>query len=326
MGTSVDGITLTVIIPAYNSEKFIQKCLLSVVCQEIRGMEILVINDGSTDRTAEIVVLLAKEHKCIRLVTIEHRGVSHARNVGLRIAKGNYITFVDSDDYLEPDAYQKMLEEMVRHDADIVEGVCRKEKEDGTLLQNLYLQRSIIRGKEQCAEHFLEQKNCRNYMCNKIYKRKLFRGKRFPMLRYSEDYYMNALLHREAECKLVLERLVYRYVIRDTSASGGRVDIGIIDVIRAGIMTANIFKDTRLRGFPCIYTCGFWIDIARRIYSQNNKKLLRQYIGLTKKYYRNMLFHIPLGFWKEVRGNYSYLTYLLFALFPMTGLKILEKI
>lgn len=324
METSLNQTMLTVIIPAYNSEKYIKKCLLSVVCQEIQGMEILVINDGSTDRTAEIAALLAKEHKCIRLVTIENRGVSHARNVGLKKAKGRYITFVDSDDYLEPDAYKTMLEEMIRYDADIVEGACRKEKPNGAPLHECHLHREIIRGKARCAEHFLKQQNCYNYMCNKIYKRELFCNHKFPLLRYSEDYYMNALLHKETVCKLVLNKLIYHYVIHKESASGKKAGTGLIDVVTAGVMTADLFKNTKLKVFPCIYTCEFWIDIARRIYLQNDKKMLRQYMRLSKRYYRSMLAHLPYRFWKENESCYSYFTYLLLAVFPQTGLRLIE--
>lgn len=320
-----EQILITVIIPAYNSEKYIKKCLLSVVYQEIPEMEILVINDGSTDRTAEIVALLVKEHKCIRLVTIENRGVSHARNVGLKRAKGRYITFVDSDDYLEPDAYKTMLEEMIRYDADIVEGACRKEKPNGTFIYNCRLHKEIVRGKAQCTEHFLKQQNCYNYMCNKIYKRDLFRNHKFPLLRYGEDYYMNALLHKEAACKLVLSRLVYHYVIHEESACGKKAEIGLIDGILTGVMTANLFKDTSLRGFPCIYTCKLWIDVAWRIYLQNDKKVFRQYIKLSKKYYRSMLVHLPYQVWREKGSCYSYFTYLVFAIFPTCGVQLLER-
>lgn len=317
-------ILLSVIIPAYNSEKFIKKCLQSVIRQEIREIEILVINDGSTDQTAEITAALAKEYDCIRLVTIENRGVSHARNVGLRMANGRYITFVDSDDYLEPDAYRIMLEEMLKHDADIVEGACRKEKPNGALLCNRYLYRETIRGEMDCAEHFLKQKNCFNYMWNKIYKRKLFQNHKFPLLRYGEDYYMNALLHKEALCKLVLNKLVYHYVIHEESASGKKADMGLFDVIVAGIMTADLFKNSQLGVFPRIYTCEFWIEIVRKIYLQDDAELLRQFIKVSKRYYRSMLIRLPYRIRKEVGGNYSYFTYMLFAVFPKIGLQLME--
>ena len=168
LSSKEENVFLSVIIPAYNAEKYIQKSILSVIRQEIPKMEIIVVNDGSTDRTAEIVLSLTCEYEYIKLITISNKGVSHARNVGLSLAKGEYITFVDADDYLEKNVYQIMLAEMMKWNADIVEGACRKESVNGSLLCNCSLRKEIVRGDGKCAEHFLKQTNCYNYMCNKI--------------------------------------------------------------------------------------------------------------------------------------------------------------
>lgn len=289
-------------------------------------MEIIVVNDGSTDKTAEIVLSLTHEYRCIKLITISNGGVSHARNVGLSLVKGKYITFVDADDYLEANVYQIMLNEMLKRDADIVEGACRKENVNGRLLHNCSLRNEIIRGEGKCAEHFLKQRNCYNYMCNKIYRGELFRNCRFPLLRYSEDYYMNALLHKEASCKIILSTMMYHYVIHEESACGRKTNISRIDGVKAGVMTANLFRGTRLKVLPCIYTCRYWNEIVHKICLQDDKKLLHEFIKLTKRDYRSMWISMCFsGFHKGIDDYFS-LSYCLLAMFPQLGIKLIMGI
>ncbi len=313
---------LSVIIPAYNSEKFIMKCLLSVVRQKVSAMEIIVVNDGSTDNTAEIVSTLAEQHDMIRLFSTKNQGVAHARNVGLRLARGKYITFVDADDYLEPDAYSSMLYEMKKHNADIVEGACRKEKINGALLYKCMLHEEVIEGKYNCAKHFLEQENCYNYMCNKIYKKELFQNRKFPLLHYSEDYYMNALLHRDAFCKVTLNKIVYHYVIHDQSACGKRIEINRLDTIRAGVMTANLFTDAHLKIYPCVYICDYCIEITRMIYQQKDKALFNEFITDSRQIYLRALKWIAPKKLKNINKSQKYWLYLLFAWFPGLAVRL----
>ena len=317
-------IFLSVIIPAYNSENFINKCLNSVIDQKIANMEVIVVNDGSTDHTEQIIKLYSCRYKYIRLITTDHRGVAHARNIGLRKAKGKYITFVDSDDYLEKDIYRMMIGEMEKFHADIVEGACRKEKKNGAVLCDLTLHRQVIHGSYNCVEHFLRQENCYNYMCNKIYDRKLFNYRYFPDLRYSEDYYMNALLHKYASCKVVLNRIVYHYIIHDQSACGKRMSLKRIDLIKAGVMTAGLFTEQYLKIFPCVYACDYCIGIAKAMYVQGDSRLFDRFILLSRKDYLHMLREISPVNAKRYSRYKNYWIYVIFAVFPRVVMKWLQ--
>lgn len=103
------NIRLSVIIPAYNQEDNIEKCIKSVMSQEIKELEIIVINDGSTDKTKDIILKLVQIDKRIILINKKNGGLTSARNTGLERAKGNYIIHLDGDDYIEKNAYKKML-------------------------------------------------------------------------------------------------------------------------------------------------------------------------------------------------------------------------
>lgn len=101
---------VSVIIPVYNNEKFIEKCIRSVMEQSFCDLEILVVNDGSTDGSAEILQKLAGEDGRIRLVSQSNQGVAAARNCGLDMASGKYLTFVDGDDYIGKDYIEKLYD------------------------------------------------------------------------------------------------------------------------------------------------------------------------------------------------------------------------
>lgn len=315
---------LSVIIPAYNSENFIDKCLNSVIEQKIANMEIIVVNDGSTDKTEQIIYSYTRRYNYIRLITTDNRGVAHARNIGLKKAKGKYVTFVDSDDYLEKDIYCIMLGEMEKYHADIVEGACRKEKRNGAALSDCTLHKQIINGSYNCVEHFLRQDNCCNYMCNKIYDRKLFNNRYFPNLCYSEDYYMNTLLHKNASCKVVLSRIVYHYVIHEQSACRKRIDLKRIDLVKAGVMTAGLFTEQHLKIYPCVYACDYCINVAKTMYLQGDRRLFRRFILLSRKDYLHMLREVSPVYAKRYSRYKSYWIYVFFAVFPKGLMKMLQ--
>jgi glycosyltransferase EpsJ len=100
---------ISVIVPAYNAEKYIEKCVSSVLSQSFSDLELIVVNDGSKDATAEIVSAMAEKDARVRLINQPNAGVSAARNAGLSAAAGELIAFVDADDWLRPDAYETMI-------------------------------------------------------------------------------------------------------------------------------------------------------------------------------------------------------------------------
>lgn len=111
---------LSVIVPVYNTKKYLRRCLESILAQTVQDMEIICVNDGSTDGSEEILEEYAKEDSRIHIVSQENKGLGAARNAGILKAKGEYIGFVDSDDFIEPDMYEKMLGSARQHDSDIV--------------------------------------------------------------------------------------------------------------------------------------------------------------------------------------------------------------
>lgn len=113
---------LSIIVPVYNVEQYLEQCILSLVHQSYRSIEILLIDDGSSDGSSAICDEWAKKDQRIHVFHTENHGVSHARNVGLEQARGDYIGFVDSDDWIDPDMYEIMMKKIVAAQAEICGG------------------------------------------------------------------------------------------------------------------------------------------------------------------------------------------------------------
>ena len=109
---------ISIIIPAYNVEKYIGECLLSIIKQTFKELEIIIINDGSTDRTEEIIKLFKKDKRIV-IINQKNKKQGGARNTGLKIAKGEYIGFIDSDDWIEHNYYEELYKAILKYNADI---------------------------------------------------------------------------------------------------------------------------------------------------------------------------------------------------------------
>lgn len=123
---------LSVIIPVYNRERFLERCVRSVAASSLQDMEIILIDDGSVDHSSALCDRLAEEDNRIFVIHQQNAGVSAARNRGLEKARGKYFAFVDSDDYIEPEMYEKMIAAMEEKGTDMVCCGISKEYEDGT--------------------------------------------------------------------------------------------------------------------------------------------------------------------------------------------------
>lgn len=116
------NIKVSVIVPIYNSEKYIRPCLESLIKQTLKPIEIILVNDGSTDRSIDHIFDLIEKYNFIRLIEIENSGAAEARNKGLALARGNYISFVDSDDFVHSTFLEKLYQEAENKKLDIICG------------------------------------------------------------------------------------------------------------------------------------------------------------------------------------------------------------
>ena len=176
---------LSVIIPVYKVEKTLGRCLDSIVGQPVADMEIILVDDGSPDGCLELCDAWAERDSRIIVIHKVNGGLSDARNAGIAIAKGDVITFVDSDDYIAPNTYPEVLAEMDK-DSDIIEYPIFKfyGAPQQSLLQ--FERRKYV----DMAEYWLRAETYRHaYVCNKIFRRELFNDIKFPIGKAFEDVY-----------------------------------------------------------------------------------------------------------------------------------------
>lgn len=214
---------LSVIVPIYNCERYINKCVCSIVGQDYKNLEVILIDDGSSDRSAEICDSLKKENPCIRVIHQKNKGVSHARNVGMQIASGEYITFVDADDYLlDYSVYSEAVRVLENKKVDVVAWLWQYENMSG----NKIVSRNNITGVKygmQSARDFLKLLYCGNYangmvisVWNKLYRTEKVKSLEFPMI-YSEDDSWSVQVLAEASYIYVMNKFGYVYKENDKS-------------------------------------------------------------------------------------------------------------
>lgn len=112
---------ISIIVPIYNVEKYLDKCLGSIVNQTYKNIEIILVNNGSTDNSLNIAEKWKYRDNRIKVFSIDNKGVSYARNYGIKVSNGNYIAFIDSDDWIDRDMYETLIEGIIRYNADIAQ-------------------------------------------------------------------------------------------------------------------------------------------------------------------------------------------------------------
>ena len=179
---------ISVIVPVYNTGIFLSKCIQSILDQTYSNIEIICINDGSTDNSLEILNEFASKDKRIIVISQENSGVSSARNRGLEIATGDYISFVDSDDSLAPNMYSVLIELMQKYDADIAHCGYKRVREDGTSFDVKGTKTLVVQNSIDAATYLLSGKAFTGSLCNKLIKRELFESINFDSnISFNED-------------------------------------------------------------------------------------------------------------------------------------------
>lgn len=177
---------ISIIVPINNTSKYLTKCIESLTNQTYQNIEIILIDDGSTDNSYDICKYYHEMDPRVVITKQEHRGVSEARNTGFRIATGNFIGFIDSDDYIMPNMFEKLLKEMIKYNADVAEcSIINKfvDQVDFDYTRNEF---QILR-KNEILENFLLKK-IQPSCCNKLFKKTLLNNLTFFNVSKVEDH------------------------------------------------------------------------------------------------------------------------------------------
>lgn len=210
---------VTVIVPIYNVEPYLPLCLDSIVAQTHTRLEVLLVDDGSTDGSAAIANDYAARDSRMHVVHQPNAGLSAARNIGLRLATGQYITMVDSDDCIAPTFVQTLLETLVRHQADIAVAAWTRFEETPPAFQRSRGEVEVYTSDEAINDVFY-QRRITNSACSRLFKASLFNNLRFPEGMLYEDLAVVYPLLRRANRVAFHPDVAYFYRRRASSILG----------------------------------------------------------------------------------------------------------
>jgi glycosyltransferase involved in cell wall biosynthesis len=203
---------LSIITPVYNVESYLDRSIQSILSQSYRDIELILIDDGSTDGSSSLCDEFAKKDDRVSVVHKENGGVSTARNVGLEIATGEYLTFVDPDDFLAPDTYMVNMEYLTAHkDVDILQYPYCNYISDDEILNYHRPAEHLLLGAEQIFSNWWSGSPLEYVIWNKIYKRSLWDGVRFKVGHISEDTCLVPVFVNKARSIFISEKGLYYY-------------------------------------------------------------------------------------------------------------------
>lgn len=215
---------ISIIVPAYNIENYIERSIRSIMNQTYSNLEIIIVDDGSTDKTGIIIDRLAKEDQRIIPIHEKNGGVSAARNIGLDIAKGEYIGFVDGDDYIEENMYEQLISNAIRYDADISH--CGYQMVFPNRIDYYYNTKEVmIQDCKKGIYDLIKADKIEPGLWNKLYRREIIGMNRLDEgIRINEDLLFNYCLFKNSKKSIFLDIPFYHYIIRKNSASTSSIN------------------------------------------------------------------------------------------------------
>lgn len=213
---------ISVIIPVYNVENYIEASIKSVIEQSYKNIEIILVNDGSTDNSGKICDSFAALDNRIKVIHKSNSGVSAARNSGIESASGDYICFIDSDDYVTADYVKHMYDVAEKYNSDITTSNQYKIWNDGKVVElfkrNAPYGSVIVKSGTETLSDMLYGKTCYATCCCKLYKKEIFKNIRFPEYRMGEDSFTMYKCFLAADSVAHLYQPDYYYVQHESSA------------------------------------------------------------------------------------------------------------
>ncbi|MBQ7890391.1 MAG: glycosyltransferase family 2 protein [Erysipelotrichaceae bacterium] len=206
-----EDILISVIVPVYNTESFVERCIASIQNNTYSNLEIICVNDGSTDLSIKKLNELASQDRRIMIIDKENGGVSSARNYALNISSGKYVCFIDSDDWIHKDYFRVLLNAIEVSNSDVV--ICHHK--EMTTMDHFDTNRQIksMKIKEVSLEKINSIGYYRNSVCGRIYRRQIINDSRFPkMIQWGEDTIFNLMISSKQSVKYsIISEVMYFY-------------------------------------------------------------------------------------------------------------------
>lgn len=283
---------ISIIVPVYNAQAYLQDCVRSITQQTYSLLEILLINDGSQDESGALCDRLAETDKRIRVFHQENRGVSAARNLGLDNATGDYVMFVDCDDALLPDAAEFLLADTLAQEADIASAVKETVKPNGAVIDPYGDGALRIHSGLDPLILSLDGERQTNSVCAKLFRREFLADIRFAEGRnINEDGFFLFLCYMKQPRQVQHNRVIYRYFVRENSNSRSGFSDKYLDML----YFAREKKRLTLQTYPQladkvvnmeVSAHLFFLEALCRTTDRKYKKHQKDSIALVRRWYK----------------------------------------
>ena len=230
----VKELLISVIVPIYNVEKYLHKCIDSLIGQTLKDIEIILVDDGSTDKSGVICDEYGLKDNRIKVIHKKNGGLSDARNTGIDIAKGKYISFIDSDDWVDLQMFETLYNIAIKNDADIVQGDYIESYDENIRIEKSILENITKYNSEEILHNLYGYNATKTVIVwNKIYKRELFNGIRFPKGKINEDEFTTYKILHKANIIIDTNIPIYYYRQREGSIMNSNFNIKRLDALEA---------------------------------------------------------------------------------------------
>ena len=258
---------ISVIVPVYNIEKeYLERCIKSICNQTYRNLDIILVDDGSTDGSGAICDRFAAEDERVRVFHKENGGSSSARNLGIKEAKGEYIGFIDSDDYIEPDMYELLVDAVARYDAPMAQ-ISRDEiDEQGSRMPDICIppeMESKVSSEDMMRELLMHRGDCS--FCTRITNKALFVDREFPIGKLNEDFFLLTHMLTDITHLVILPKQCYHvfYRMNSNSRKKDKNDFSRVftDIVDNADMVTDLVRDK----FPALMQVAMRFGFYQRL-------------------------------------------------------------
>ena len=297
----IDNRMVSVIIPAYNVEQYVERCVYSVTKQTYRNLEIILVDDGSTDCTGIICDKLAKEDNRISVIHKTNGGLSDARNAGIDVSRGEYISFVDSDDYIASDMLEHMMNAMCETDISMV--VVGFWKQSGDAREYCGPTTERVVSSEEALKDIYIGHEIYPASWNKLYRRALFNNNRFAVEMINEDSEIITKLLMECNRVALVSKPLYIYMIREgsiTQSSFSSKDYNGIKAYRTAVDVCKKRKKSLLP-YARYYETSRIYNTYIELVTSDERMIKYRFLLRVNLFVRTIACLLSTGLWEQFR-------------------------
>ena len=280
--------TISIVVPVYNTAKYLNACLDSIINQTFQDWELLLVDDGSNDGSVEICESYQKDDERIKIYYESHGGQSTARNLGIRKAKGTYLCFIDSDDYVVPEYLEKLYDIITRENVDLVSCEMRGEsylKNPDSKKEEVY---SLFKTNQEIMAAYLSERPFSFGPVTKLYRRQLLEGIYFSEHKIYEDYFFNYQYFSKINTAIAIDFVGYFYVQNQSSTVRKPFDLGQLDNLTEQHKVIDEVIKSYSQYLPIAaynLAWGYYWIISKCLYLiKDDKKQAKTYLNLIRKH------------------------------------------